>query len=101
MRDRCRFALAPAPVRGCSATCLCGLAGGGILPDLGQLEDIIDAIGGLLDLEVNNLGQINRLTSLVGRQLRDGELSGNELDALEQLAGNIARLPSQALRNRN
>ena len=80
---------------------LCGLAGGGILPDLGQLLDIIDAIGDLLDLEMNNPGQINRLTSLLRRLLRDGILSNSELASLEQLADKIARLPSQALRNRN
>jgi hypothetical protein len=78
---------------------LCGLAGGDILPDLGQLLDIIEALDDLLDLEVTNLGQINRLISLVSRLLQDGALSGNELNSLEQLAGKIARLPRQALRN--
>jgi len=77
---------------------LCGLAGGGILPDLGQLLDILDAIEDLVDLGVNNPGQINRLISLVSRLLRDGALSNNDLNSLDQLVGQIARLPIRALR---
>jgi len=75
---------------------LCGLADGGILPDLGNLLDLLDTLGNLLD-DLSDLNltakQLNNLVNQVGRALRDGELTDNELD---KLAKSITKLIKKA-----
>lgn len=64
---------------------LCGLAGGGLLPDLGDLiGSIIDDLG----LDLGNQ-QINQLVRQVNRALDDGSISTQEL---RQLTRTITRL---------
>jgi len=63
---------------------LCGLTGGGLLPDLGNLGDILDGLG--LNLTDKQLGQ---LTKQVGKLLRDGNLS---LHDIEKLIGLVQKL---------
>jgi hypothetical protein len=74
---------------------LCGLAGGGILPDLGNLEalvgTILDALGDA-DLTPRRLRQlVNRLVSQIADRLEDGNLSDRELDR-------VTKTINQALR---
>jgi hypothetical protein len=70
---------------------LCGLAGGGILPDLGAIEDLVDAIGEILELDLTDR-QINRLVRLVGRLLRDdGALSNRDLNKIEKEVNKVLR----------
>jgi hypothetical protein len=73
---------------------LCGLAGGGILPDLGAIEELIDAIRDLLELDVTG-NQFNRLLHHVGRLLRDGELTDREIDWLESKVDQAVNGPGQ------
>jgi hypothetical protein len=70
---------------------LCGLAGGGILPDLGAIEDLVGAIGDLLDLDLTDR-QIDRLVRLLGRLLRDdGLLASEELNKVEKEVDKVLR----------
>jgi hypothetical protein len=70
---------------------LCGLAGGGILPDLGAIEDVVDVIGDLLDLELTDR-QINRLVRLLDRLLGDdGLLSRQEMNRVEREVARLVR----------
>ena len=70
---------------------LCGLAGGGILPDLGAIEDLVGAIGDLLDLDLTDQ-QIDRLVRLLGRLLRDdGLLSSADLTKIEKEVDKVLR----------
>jgi hypothetical protein len=70
---------------------LCGLAGGGTLLDLGAIEDLLGAIGDLLDLELTNQ-QIDRLVRLLDRLLRDdGLLSNQELNKVEKEVDKVLR----------
>ena len=70
---------------------LCGLAGGGILPDLGAVEDLLDVLNDILDLDLTNK-QLDKLVRLVGRLLGDdGLLSNKELDKVEKEADKILR----------
>ena len=68
---------------------LVGLLGGGLLDgiNLGLIEDLLDAIldglGGNTGLNVP-AKQLNQLVGEVGRLLRDGELTDNELNRLEK-----------------
>jgi len=64
---------------------LCGLTGGNILPDLGAIEDLLDALSGILGQlgGVNARPQeVNRLVGELAKDLADGELSGKELEKL-------------------
>lgn len=76
---------------------LCGLSDGGLLGgiNLGLIQDLLDAIlGGLggagatLDAPVK---QVNQLVGEVGRLLRDGELTDNELSRLEKRVEKLVR----------
>lgn len=70
---------------------LCGLAGGGVLPDLGAIEDLIDAIGDILNLDLTDQ-QIDRLVRLVSRLLRDdGLLSNQELSKVDKEVDKVIR----------
>jgi hypothetical protein len=70
---------------------LCGLAGGGILPDLGAIEDLVGAIGDLLDLDLTDR-QIDRLVRLLGRLLRDdGLLASEEMNKVEKEVDKVLR----------
>jgi hypothetical protein len=70
---------------------LCGLAGGGILPDLGAIEELIGAIGDLLDLDLTGQ-QIDRLVRLLGRLLGDdGLLSNQELNKVDKEVDKVLR----------
>jgi hypothetical protein len=69
---------------------LCGLAGGGILPDLGAIEDLVGALGDLLDLDLTDR-QIDRLVRLLGRVLDDGLLSSKDLDKIDKEADKVLR----------
>jgi len=75
---------------------LCGLAGGGgILPNLGQLEDlvgtILDAIGGQTPTAQQADRIADRLVGQVDRALRDGALSGKELDKIAKTVGQVLK----------
>jgi len=66
---------------------LCGLAGGDILPDLGAIEDLVDAISDILDqLEDIEAGPkaLRKLIAQLAGDLEDGELSPKELRKLVQ-----------------
>ena len=66
---------------------LCGLAGGDILPDLGAIEDLVDAISDILDqLEDVEAGPkaLRKLIAQLAGDLEDGELSPKELRKLVQ-----------------
>ena len=85
---------------------LCGLAGGGLLDllDLGDLEDLLgaildglnldsiqdllDAILGGLDLDATEK-QLNKIVKEVGKALRNGSLSNNELAKISRLIGKL------------
>lgn len=83
---------------------LCGLAGGGGLLDLGDLQgllgaildglnldsiqDLIDAIVGGLDLNATDK-QLNKIVKEVTKALRDGTLSNSELAKVSRLIGNL------------
>ncbi len=70
---------------------LCGLAGGGILPDLGAIEDLIDAIEDILNLDLTDQ-QLNRLVRLVGRLLGDdGVLDDKDLDKVAKEVDKVLR----------
>jgi hypothetical protein len=70
---------------------LCGLAGGGgILSDLGAIEDLIDAIGDLLDLELTDK-QLDKLVNQVGKLLDDGVLSSQDLDKIDKEVNKVLR----------
>jgi hypothetical protein len=70
---------------------LCGLAGGGVLPDLGALEDLLGAVNDILDLDLTNK-QLDKLVNLVGRLLGDdGVLSDKELDKIDRLVDKLLR----------
>jgi hypothetical protein len=70
---------------------LCGLAGGGILPDLGAIEDLVGAIGDLLNLDLTDQ-QFDRLVRLLSRHLRDdGLLASEELDKVEKEVDKVLR----------
>jgi hypothetical protein len=70
---------------------LCGLAGGGILPELGAIEDLVDVIGELLNLDLTDR-QIDRLVRLVDRLLGDdGVLSSGELNKIEKEVDKVLR----------
>jgi hypothetical protein len=70
---------------------LCGLAGGGVLPDLGALEDLLGAVNDILDLDLTNK-QLDKLVNLVGRLLGDdGVLSDKELDKIDQRVDKLLR----------
>jgi hypothetical protein len=69
---------------------LCGLAGGGILPDLGAIEDLVDVLGDLLDANLTDK-QTDKLVKTVGRPLRDGELSNRELNKIEKEVNKLLR----------
>jgi len=73
---------------------LCGLADGGILPGFGNLENLLGAIlqDGVAGLDLT-AKQLNNLVNQVGRALRDGELSDNELN---KLAKSITKLLNKA-----
>ena len=74
---------------------LCGLAGGGgLLGDLGNLQDIVGAI--LDGLGTNTAvdataKQVNQLVDQVGRLLRNGDLTDNELDRLTKSVRKLVR----------
>jgi len=63
---------------------LCGLADGGILPDLGNLTDLIQRLTSLDLTQLDNLTtqQINKLVRQVSKSLRNGVLSSAEIDKL-------------------
>lgn len=73
---------------------LCGLAGGGILPDLGAITDLLDAIrglsglAGLTDLPAK---QLNKLVDQATKALRDGELSDKEINQLTKSVNKLIR----------
>jgi hypothetical protein len=70
---------------------LCGLSGGGILPELGAIEDLVDVVGDLLDLELTDR-QIDRLVRLLDRLLGDdGILSRQELNRVEREVARLVR----------
>jgi hypothetical protein len=69
---------------------LCGLAGGGILPDLGAIEDLIDVLGDLLNLELTDK-QVDKLVKQVGKLLDDGDLSNQDLDKIAKEANKVLR----------
>ena len=69
---------------------LCGLAGGGILPDLGNLEGLIGAVTDGLDLDLSDK-ELRKLVNEVGRALRDGELTTKELDKLTKSVAKLVR----------
>jgi len=72
---------------------LCGLAGGGILPDLGNLTDLINALGGL-DLDaLDNLTtqQVNKLVKQVSKAIGNGNLTSGEIDKIVKSVAKLIR----------
>jgi hypothetical protein len=70
---------------------LCGLAGGGILPDLGAIQDLIGAIEDILNLDLTDK-QLDKLVRLVGRLLGDdGVLSDADLDKVAKEVDKVLR----------
>lgn len=70
---------------------LCGLADGGIFPDLGSigdLEDIVRDVGENLDLTDK---QVDRLVKQVTRLLGDGDLSFKDIAHLTKFVSHLAR----------
>ena len=72
---------------------LCGLAGGGDLLDLGNLLDLLDAIGGLDGLADVNAKDphLRNLVREVSKALQDGELSDKELDRAVKSVNKLIR----------
>jgi hypothetical protein len=71
---------------------LCGLAGGGLLPNLPNLGELEELIGNILDeLDLTNVTekQLDKLVKQATKALRDGELTTNEI---ARLARSILRL---------
>ena len=64
---------------------LCGLTGGGVLPDLGNLRDLLGDLG--LNLTDR---QLNRLTRQVRSLLRDGNLSIHDVERLVRFVQKLA-----------
>jgi hypothetical protein len=69
---------------------LCSLAGGGGLLDLGTIEDLVDALGGLLDLELTDR-QSDRLVRRLGNLLDDGVLSNRDLNKIDKEVDKVLR----------
>ena len=72
---------------------LCGLADGGILPDLGALTDLINALGGL-DLDaLDNLTtqQVNKLVKQVSKAIGNGNLTSGEIDKIVKSVSKLIR----------
>jgi hypothetical protein len=67
---------------------LCGLAGGGILPDLGVIEDLVAALEDLLDVNVT-AKQTNKLVDVLTELLADGSLSNQDLRKINKEVGKV------------
>ena len=72
---------------------LCGLADGGILPDLGNLTDLINRLAGLDLTVLDNLTtqQVNKLVRSVSKALGDGSLTSGEIDKLVKSVSKLIR----------
>jgi hypothetical protein len=70
---------------------LCGLADGSILPDLGNLQDLINGLAGLDLTQLDNLTtqQINKLVRQLSKSLRNGVLTPTEIDKLVKSIGKL------------
>lgn len=72
---------------------LCGLAGGGILPDLGNLTDLINALGALDLSALDNLTtqQVNKLVKQVSKAIGNGNLTSGEIDKIVKSVSKLIR----------
>lgn len=69
---------------------LCGLAGGGVLPDLDDLEGLIGAIFAANDFDLTPK-QLDKVVNQASRLLRDGELSTNDIAKLTRTIQKLVR----------
>jgi len=72
---------------------LCGLADGSVIPGLGSLTDLINALSGLDLAALDNLTtqQVDKLVREVSKALGDGSLSAGEIDKLVKSISKLIR----------